>query len=82
MRGQEFSNAYRAGPHVYGGESGWVVRAGKKVLNSFRSRVIGAGWTIRSKGGINGVEVGHKFGAVAGTELGKAGSVVFRKCNF
>lgn len=52
------------------------------MLNSFRSRVIGAGWAIRSKGGINGVEVGHKFGAVAGTELGKAGSVVFRKCNF
>ena len=52
------------------------------MLNSFRSRVIGAGWAIRSKGGINGVEVGHKFGAVAGTELGKAGSVVSRKCSF
>ena len=48
------------------------------MLNSFRSRVIGAGWAIRSKGGINGVEVGHNFGAVAGTELGKAGSVVSR----
>lgn len=54
-------------PEVDGIKVSWVIWTGKKVMDSFRGGISRAGWAVRGKRGIDGVEVALEFGTVIGS---------------
>ena len=66
MGGEEGNYKVRIVPEVNRIEVSCIIRTGKKVMDSFRGGVSRAGWAVRSKRSIYGVEVALEFGTIIG----------------